>query len=127
MPTTEQILWMVGALFIGVVSKIVFDWLKNRNGKSKKFTPINGLNLQIGLTRVEEALLRIEKVLKTAQEDVKWTKEIHNSKGEDGIPRWYVTDTMKKQLAELVKSASRTEEMLRLMLRIHGEGTDPGV
>jgi len=103
--TTEQILSLVGAAAFGLVSKIIFDWLKNgrkKNNPNHKF----------------------EKLLERIATDIRWMKDAHAKVDQNGVPLWYVPRDWKKQLDKIVKNTSHNSEMLRRILR--DEITDPG-
>ena len=74
MPENSMILTLLGVACVGLVGKIVFDWLKSaRNGGNK-------IDLCRGCR---------EKVTHMAQE-VRWIKDAHDKVDDGGVPLWYV-------------------------------------
>jgi hypothetical protein len=107
---TNIILYILAGIFVGVISKIVFDWFKgNRNNKQFK---------------ILEDMLKEIKEIKT---DVAWTRDVHdNDDPITGQPRWFFPSDMKGLLEANHKILKKIHNLLyRLWVKTTG-GTDPG-
>jgi len=72
------IVYVIAGGIVGLVSKIVFDWLKYRLNNKVKKNPND--------------------CLKTIASGVEWLRDVHDKQDPDGTPLWYVPRQWKKSL-----------------------------
>jgi len=94
-----QIGSVLAAIGVGVIGKIVYDWLNTKR------VPADSNKSSLD-TRNESRLIKIG-------DEVEWLKDIHAKADADGLPVWYVP----RELKELVKESSERAMETNIILK----------
>jgi len=104
----------VGGIFAIMIIKMVFDFIKEKKNGKIAYNPAE-LNNAL-FTHVEDQKIEY-KLARETNETVRWLKDIHNVKDEDGIPVWYVRRSLEDAMLQLSKNiAAQTKILERLII-----------
>ena len=93
----HYIIGILISLTVGVLAKIVYDWLAANRGKDSE---------AVLSERDESRLIKIV-------DDVEWIKEAHSKTDSDGLPLWYVP----RELTKIAKDSNERGLETNLILK----------
>lgn len=102
----------VGGIFALLTIKTVLDFLKNKkNGKNSKNSDYS---IQF-FTHIQEQKVAF-KIIEAMNENIKWLKEIHDVKDEDGVPVWYVRSSLEGAIVKLANNIEAQTKVFEAMV-----------
>lgn len=136
--TPELVITAIATFLAGLLSKIVYDWLKGGRRKNPgNHNNHKNPNTSVIVAEVGSVYDLLEKAiteLSAIKEATIWLRDIHNNMDPvTGQPRWYVTPLvaeikgMREDLDDSLKLERKNRDLLLSLVPRTRDGTDPSI